>query len=125
VAAELGDVDVQYVWRFLRAQKIDLAGANPGARAAIRSSPPRRPTWLGSDSGRLNIPRICSESWTLLFLRAPARLSQSYPRAPAIFVDELDPGGFQGVPQRGFISEGCRNFSINNFNAPDRRAKTA
>jgi transposase len=25
VAAELGDVDVQYVWRFLRAQKIDLA----------------------------------------------------------------------------------------------------
>src|ERR1700741_4548153 len=26
LAAELGDVDVQYVWRFLRAQKIDLAG---------------------------------------------------------------------------------------------------
>jgi transposase len=26
VAAALGDVDVQYVWRFLRAQKIDLAG---------------------------------------------------------------------------------------------------
>ena len=25
IAAELGDVDVQYVWRFLRAQKIDLA----------------------------------------------------------------------------------------------------
>src|SRR6266478_5618916 len=26
LAAALGDVDVQYVWRFLRAQKIDLAG---------------------------------------------------------------------------------------------------
>jgi transposase len=26
LAAELGDVDVQYVWRFLRAQNIDLAG---------------------------------------------------------------------------------------------------
>ena len=25
IAAELGDVDVQYVWRFLRAQKIDLS----------------------------------------------------------------------------------------------------
>jgi hypothetical protein len=26
LAASLGDVDVQYVWRFLRAQKIDLSG---------------------------------------------------------------------------------------------------
>ena len=26
LAAALGDIDVQYVWRFLRAQKIDLAG---------------------------------------------------------------------------------------------------
>ena len=26
LAAVLGDVDVQYVWRFLRGQKIDLAG---------------------------------------------------------------------------------------------------
>jgi transposase len=26
IARDLGDVDVQYVWRFLRAQKIDLAG---------------------------------------------------------------------------------------------------
>ena len=41
LAAALGDVDVQYIWRF---QKIDLAGANLGARAAIRSSLPRRPT---------------------------------------------------------------------------------
>jgi hypothetical protein len=26
IAAELGDVHAQHVWRFLRAQKIDLAG---------------------------------------------------------------------------------------------------
>ena len=26
LAAALGDVEVQYIWRFLRAQKIDLAG---------------------------------------------------------------------------------------------------
>jgi transposase len=26
LAAALGDVDVQYIWRFLRAQKMDLAG---------------------------------------------------------------------------------------------------
>jgi hypothetical protein len=25
IAAELGDVDVQYVWRFLRVHKVDLA----------------------------------------------------------------------------------------------------
>jgi hypothetical protein len=29
--AELGDVHEHYVWRFLRAQKIDLAGSNPGS----------------------------------------------------------------------------------------------
>jgi hypothetical protein len=28
---ELGDVHEHYVWRFLRAQKIDLAGSNPGS----------------------------------------------------------------------------------------------
>src|SRR5436309_12447155 len=28
IAAELGDVHEQYVWRFLRSQKIDLAGRN-------------------------------------------------------------------------------------------------
>jgi transposase len=48
LAAALGDVDVQYVWRFLRGRRSTSPGANPGARAAIRSSPPRRPTWLGS-----------------------------------------------------------------------------
>ena len=53
IAADLGDVDVQYVWRFLRAQKIDLARASPGARATIRPSRPRRPR----SSGSISIPR--------------------------------------------------------------------
>jgi len=39
---------------------------------------------------------ICSEFQTLLFLRAPARFSQSYARAPAIFVDELDASPLEG-----------------------------
>ena len=35
LAKILGDIDVQYVWRFLREHKIDLAARNPGARATI------------------------------------------------------------------------------------------
>jgi transposase len=34
LAAALGDVDVQYVWRFLRAQKIDLAGRKSWCESA-------------------------------------------------------------------------------------------
>src|ERR1700757_5123516 len=37
IAAELGDVDVQYVWRFLRAQKIDLAARKSWCQ---RNDPP-------------------------------------------------------------------------------------
>jgi transposase len=48
LAAALGDVDVQYVSRFLRAQKIDLAGRKSCARAMIPSSSPRPPMWSGS-----------------------------------------------------------------------------
>ena len=48
LAAALGDVDVQYVWRLLRAQKIDLAGQNPGVRATMPRSWLRPPTWSGS-----------------------------------------------------------------------------
>jgi hypothetical protein len=48
LAEALGDADVQYIWRFLRAGRSTSPGANPGARAAIRSSPPRPPTRLGS-----------------------------------------------------------------------------
>ena len=36
LAKALGDIHVQYVWRFLRAQKIDLSGRNRGARATTR-----------------------------------------------------------------------------------------
>ena len=43
-----GDVDVQYVWRSLRKQKIDLAAARAGARATIPSSPPRLLMWSAS-----------------------------------------------------------------------------
>ena len=49
IARVLGDVDVQYVWRFLRAQKIDLAGrkswcesTDPEFAAPKRSSDIRR-----------------------------------------------------------------------------------
>src|SRR5580658_4789473 len=42
IAKALGDVHVQYVWRFLRAQKIDLSGrANPSVRATTPNSRPR------------------------------------------------------------------------------------
>ena len=41
LARELGDIHEQYIWRFLRAQKIDRRGASPGARATIRTSSPR------------------------------------------------------------------------------------
>jgi transposase len=47
IAKRLGDVDVQYVWRFLRRRKLILPGGNPGARATIRSLPPRRPILSG------------------------------------------------------------------------------
>src|SRR5438270_13563098 len=33
LARALGDVHEQYIWRFLRARKIDLSAASPGARA--------------------------------------------------------------------------------------------
>ena len=42
IAAELGDVDVEYVWRFLRPQKIDLCGQGGGDRRALSRSARRR-----------------------------------------------------------------------------------
>ena len=53
LAASLRDVDVQYVWRFLRRQKIDLAGRKSWLEAPIRTLPPRPPTLSGSISPRL------------------------------------------------------------------------
>jgi transposase len=43
LAEALGDVHEQQVWRFLRIQKIDLRGVNPGAKATIPNSPPKPP----------------------------------------------------------------------------------
>src|ERR1700730_5925484 len=40
IATELGDVHMQQVWRFLRAQKIDLDGRKAWCRATIQNLPP-------------------------------------------------------------------------------------
>ena len=53
LAMALQDVDVQYVWRFLREHNIDLAARSPGARAMTLSSRRKRPTWSVSISTRL------------------------------------------------------------------------
>ena len=68
LAAALGDVDVQYVWRFLRGQKIDLAG---------------RKSWCESDD-----PEFVAKAADVvgLYLAPPEN-------AVVICVDEtLDPG---------------------------------
>jgi transposase len=54
LAQALGDVDVQYVWRFLRRHKIDLA--SPGARATIRTLRRKQPTLSASTSPRPRRP---------------------------------------------------------------------
>jgi transposase len=48
LAAALGDVDVQYVWRFLRGQKIDLSGRKSWCESNDPEFVARRPTWSGS-----------------------------------------------------------------------------
>ncbi len=48
LAAALGDVDVQYVWRFLRAQKIDLAGRKSWCESNDPAFVAKPPTWSGS-----------------------------------------------------------------------------
>ena len=55
LAAALDDVDVQYVWRFLRAQKIDLAGRKSWCERRPGSSP-KPPTWSGSTWHRPRTP---------------------------------------------------------------------
>src|SRR6476620_6447959 len=46
LAEALGDVDVQYVWRFLRNHKIDPWLANPGMRAMTQTLRPKPPMSL-------------------------------------------------------------------------------
>ena len=48
LAATLGDVDVQYVWRLLRAQKLDLAGRKSWCESNDPEFVAEAPTWLGS-----------------------------------------------------------------------------
>ena len=80
LAAALGDVDVQYVWRFLRAQKIDLAG---------------RKSWCES-----NDPEFVAKAADVvgLYMAPPEK-------AIVICVDEKDPGagavpGLSEAPER-------------------------
>jgi transposase len=44
IATRLGDVHVNYVWRFLRNQKIDLAGRKSRYERTNRRLPPKLPT---------------------------------------------------------------------------------
>ena len=60
LADALGDVDVQYVWWFLRHNKIDPAARSPGARATIRNLLPKRRRLSGSTSLRPRGPLCCA-----------------------------------------------------------------
>jgi len=62
LARALGDVHEQYIWRFLRARKIDLSAASPGARATTRTLRPKPPMLLASTSPRPRRP-LCY-AWT-------------------------------------------------------------
>lgn len=49
----------------------------------------------------------------------PGWLSEPYPGAATVLIDELDAGGLQGSSERGFI-RGCdRNTSVDRFHPPD------
>src|SRR5262245_51643794 len=75
IATHLGDVHEQHVWRVLRKQKIDLSGANPGARAAILTSSPRRLMLSGS------IWRRLTTRSSFASMRSPRSKRWSAPRA--------------------------------------------
>jgi transposase len=63
LAGALGDVDVQYVWRFLRSHKIDLVvRKSQVARATTRTSRPKPPMLSASTSPRPRRP-LCY-AWT-------------------------------------------------------------
>jgi hypothetical protein len=52
----LGNVDVQHIWRFLRAQKIDLAGRKSWCESNDPEFVARLPTWSGSTWRRPRTP---------------------------------------------------------------------
>ena len=62
LAGALGDVDVQYVWRFLRATRLTSRLASPGVRAMTRTLRPKPPMLLASMSPRPRRP-LCY-AWT-------------------------------------------------------------
>lgn len=55
IAAALGDVDVQYVWRFLRAQKIDLAARKSWCESKDPDFAAKAAEIVGSISIRLSL----------------------------------------------------------------------
>ena len=62
LAEALGDVDVQYVWRFLRNHKIDLAARKSWCESTTGTSRPKPPMLSASTSPRPRRP-LCY-SWT-------------------------------------------------------------
>ena len=62
LAEALGDVDVQYVWRFLRSNKIDLVARKSWCESTIRTLRPKPPMSLASLSPRPARP-LCY-AWT-------------------------------------------------------------
>ena len=62
LAETLGDVDVQYVWRFLRNHKIDLVARKSWCESKTRTLRPKPPMSLASTSPRPRRP-LCY-AWT-------------------------------------------------------------
>ena len=62
LAEALGDVDVQYVWRFLRSHKIDLAARKSWCESTTRTLRPKPPMSLAFTSRRRRRP-LCY-AWT-------------------------------------------------------------
>ncbi|MCP1747565.1 transposase [Bradyrhizobium japonicum] len=62
LAGALDDVDVQYVWRFLRATRLTSHLESPGARATTRTLRPKPPMSLAFTSPRQR--RLLCSAWT-------------------------------------------------------------
>jgi hypothetical protein len=74
IARALGDVHVQYVWRLPHARRKSTSrGANPGVRAMIQNSRPRRRTSSGSTWRRPTTPLCSPSTKSRPFRRANAR----------------------------------------------------
>ncbi len=99
LAAALGDVDVQYVWRFLRAQKIDLAA---------------RKSWCESRD-----PDFAAKAAEIvgLYMAPPeTALVLAIDEKPSIQV----PGPLPGRRMHAFVEKGAQGY----LKFPDGRALT-